>query len=120
MSVLKGEKGFTLVEVLVASAILVITVLTLSVLLMQGYRIMNSAGKRSANIHLTQEEMEAAIKDPDFSSDRDDLEITRVPHDLEVFDETVHGTLVTVKRIDSGSGGGEVVYTYFEVSEGID
>lgn len=115
---LRNRGGFTLVEVLVAAAILVIVVTALSGLLLQGYRSMNRAGKKSENLHHAQEEMEAAIADPDYDPEEEgseEVELSRAPHDLEVFGQTVSGTLVTVKRVYPGEGGGEVTYTYFIV-----
>ncbi len=120
---LRNRKGFTLVEVLVAAAILVIVVAALSGLLLQGYRAMGKAGKKSENLHLAQEDMEAAISDPDYDPGKDgceDTEVSRVPHSLEIFGEIVEGTLITVKRSYPGGGGGEVTYTYFVVDGDVD
>lgn len=115
MRFLKSRDGFTLVEVLVAAAVLLIVVLGISTLLMQGYRAMGSAGKKSENLHRAQEEMETAITDPGFGADYEDAEIDRKSHEIEVFGQTVQGTLVTVKRTYAGKPGGEVTYTYFDV-----
>jgi len=119
MHFLKRQEGYSLIEVLVATTIFLIAVLAISAILMQGYRAMGSAGRRSVNLHLTQEDMEAAIADPTFDSTDEDVEITRVPHQIEVFGGTVSGTLVTVKRTYSGQTDGEVTYSYF-VPEGGD
>lgn len=118
MRFLKNRDGFTLVEALVAAAVLLIVVLAISMLMMQGYRSMSAAGKRSESLHGAQEELESAIADPDYDpaeEDSEETEISREPHDLLVFGQTVHGTLVTVKRAYPGQPGGAVTYTYFLV-----
>lgn len=113
MNFLKCRYGYTLIEVVVATAIFLIAVLAVSGILMQGYRAMGSAGRRSVTLHLTQEEMEAAIANSGFNPEDEDVEISRSPHQILVFGQSVSGTLVTVTRSYSGQSSGEVVYTYF-------
>ncbi|HOA35884.1 MAG: hypothetical protein WAQ10_00240 [Dethiobacteria bacterium] len=117
MGLLKQENGYILVEVLVAAVILLMAVLAISGLLLQSYRIMDDAEKRSVSLHLAQEEMEAAIMNPSYYSNHEESEISRVPHQIEVFGQMVSGTLVTVKRTYPGQPGGELVYTYFVPGE---
>lgn len=120
LNLLKKQDGFTFIEVIIAVTILFLAVMTVSLLLLQGYQIMASAGKRSESLHLTQEEMEAAIADADYAgSDYEEVEIDRaMGQEVWVFGEKVTGTLVTVKRIYSGPQGGEITYTYFVPDSG--
>ena len=118
MRFLKNKNGFTLIEVLVAVVILVIVVLAISTLMMQGYRTMGAAGKRSESLLVALEEIETAITDPDYDPGAgadEETEVSREPHNLHLFGQTVRGTQVTVKRAYPGHRGGEVTYTYFIV-----
>ncbi len=115
--ILKSNQGHTFAEMLVASTILLLSVLAVSGLLLQGYRIMNAAGKRTLTLHLAQEEMEGAITNPGAGPDSEDVVIQRVPHNMSLFGESVGGTLVTVRRSYAGEMNGEVNYTYFVPGE---
>ncbi len=120
MRCLKREEGSTLIEVLIASVILLIVVLAVSGMLLQGYRVMIASGKKSETLHQAQEEMESAIFDPDFDPHGDgyeDVEVTRNEHTIVIFGEPVSGFLVTVKRTYGGPMGSVVTYTYFEPDE---
>lgn len=111
--ILKSNQGHTFAEVLVASTILLLSVLAVSGLLLQGYRIMNAAGKRTLTLHLAQEEMEGAITNPGAGPDSEDVVIHRDHHNMNLFGEIVEGTLVTVRKNYTGGMSGEVTYTYF-------
>lgn len=120
MDILRRQKGYTLIEVLVATAVFLIAILVISGFMMQGYRAMGKAGKRTTNLHLTQADVEAAVADPDGDSEGEDVVVTREDYVLEVFGRTVGGTLITVKKAYEGQFAGEVTYYYFVPDEGED
>lgn len=118
MNILRLRNGYTLIEVMVASAIFLIAVLAVSALLLQGYKAMGMAGNRSINLHVTQEEIEAAIADQGYIPENEDVRIIRDNVELIVFGNQVGGTLVTVTRTIPGQNGNEVTYTYFVPGDG--
>lgn len=120
MRFLKQQEGSTLIEILIASVILLIVVLAVSGMLLQGYRVMIASGKKSETLHQAQEEMESAIFDPDFDpggEGYEDVEVAWDDHTIIIFGEPVKGRLITVKRTYGGPMGSVVTYTYFERGE---
>lgn len=97
-------------EVIAATAVLLIAVLAISALLMQGYRTLGAAGSRSITVHSAQEDIENAIKEPDGEITE---EISREEYTIEVFGQEIEGTLITVKKSFPGMPGGEITYTTF-------
>jgi prepilin-type N-terminal cleavage/methylation domain-containing protein len=61
---LKQEKGFTLVEVLIAVLILLMIVITFTTLFTSSYKGITSSGSRSETLFGLQENIESDIKDP--------------------------------------------------------
>jgi prepilin-type N-terminal cleavage/methylation domain-containing protein len=110
MKLIGHRGGYSLIEVIVASAIFLIAVLAVSGMLIQGYKAMGLAGKRSSNTHITQEELEAVISDMDYSPEDENVNISLQDTEVEVFGKNIGGTLVTVSRLVDGN---EVIYTYF-------
>lgn len=107
------RSGYTLVEVIAATAIFLIAVLALSGLLLQGYKAMGKAGKRSTALHYTQQEIEAVIQDLDPTGE---VEVTREEDyymDFPGFGISIKGTLITVKYAIPGQAGEQVVYVTF-------
>lgn len=115
-----NQKGYSLIEVVAATAVFLIAVLALCSLLMQGYRAMGLAGKRSTNLHLAQGEIEAAISSQDYSPTDPGVTVDRKDIELVVFGKKVGGTLITVTRESAAPDGAEVVYVYFLPSQGGD
>lgn len=60
---ISDEKGFTLIEVLVALLVLMIIIFSFSILFVNSYTNIFSAGTKSEAIYLAQEKMEATIAD---------------------------------------------------------
>lgn len=113
MKVFKCRKGFTLVEVLLTTAIFLIAVLAISGVLMQGYRAMGLAGKRSEQLHITQAEIEAVIASNEYISEKEDVAIEQEDSYISVFGKQVGGTLITVRKSFPGNTDEEITYTYF-------
>lgn len=63
-NILKNEKGFTLVEVLIAIVILLIIVISFTALFSSSYRGIAGSGQRSAALFGVQEDLERDLKDP--------------------------------------------------------
>lgn len=114
MKHLYRQDGYTLIEVLAASAIFLLAVLTVSGFLMQGYRYMASSSSRSSAIHSTQEDVEAAINGHETSEEVEVSKQSAYVMNFEVFGAAVSGTLVTVKN----NGREEVTYITFVPGDG--
>jgi len=110
MNILRQKNGFTLIEVIAATAVFLIAVLAISALLMQGYKTLGAAGSRSIIVHSAQEEMENAIQDPTGEISE---EISREEISIVVFGQEIEGTLITVKKTIPGKFGGKVTYSTF-------
>jgi prepilin-type N-terminal cleavage/methylation domain-containing protein len=110
---LRHQLGYTLVEVIAATAIFLIAVLALSGLLMQGYRAMGAAGKRSVALHYTQQEIEAVIQNLDATENVEVIREEDYYMDFEGFGISVKGTLITVKYTYPGQSGGGIAYVTF-------
>jgi len=110
MNIFRRNDGFTLIEVIAATAVFLIAILAVSALLMQGYRTLGSAGSRSISVHSAQEEIENAIQDPTGEITE---EISREEYTIEVFGQEIEGTLITIKKSFPGTPGGEITYTTF-------
>lgn len=120
MNFLRHNGGYSITEVVVASAVFLICALAISGMLMQGYRAMGLAGKRSLNLHAAQEEMEVAIADDSYYSPDAEVSISREDDYIEVFGVSVAGTRITVIRTIPGQSDGEITYTYFAPGYGGD
>lgn len=118
MKYLRRQSGYSLLEVMAATTILLVGVLAVSGILMRGYKAMNTAESRSAGLHSTQKEIEAAIQNEETD---DEVLVEKIyPYYMrfEAFDIEVKGTLITVKRITPGLPEGEVTYVTFVPDEG--
>ncbi len=111
MLAMKGEDGFTLIEVLVALVILVIIVLGMTTFFLNSYRNVILAGKKAVTVYEAQQELEKAIDDPDRSEEG---RIERVPgYELEIFGKIISGTKITVEEAYDEKHGREVTYVTF-------
>lgn len=109
MNYLRQKSGYTLIEVIAATAIFLIAAMVFSALLMQGYRNLGIAGSRSIAVHSAETEIEGAIKNPALSSE----EISSEPYTLEVFGQQISGRLITVTKSFPGHPEKVVTYTTF-------
>lgn len=119
MKYLRKKSGFSLVEVIVATAILLIGILAVSSLLLRGLKGMHTAENRSDVLHDTQKDIEAVIQNEEAD---DETIVVREPYTLrfENLGIEVEGTLVTVKKIAAGLPEGEIVYVTFIPNEGLE
>lgn len=119
MKYLKQKSGYTLVEVIIATAILLIGILAVSSLLMRGFKAMHTAENRSDVLHATQKDMEAVIQNEEAD---EEAIVVREPYTLrfENLGIEVEGTLVTVTKIAAGLPEGEIVYVTFIPNEGLE
>lgn len=117
--ILRQKSGFTLIEVVVATAILLIGILAVTSLLMRGFKAMHTAENRSDVLHATQKDMEAVIQNEDAD---EEAIVVREPYTLRLdhFGIEVEGTLVTVTKIAAGLPEGEIVYVTFIPNEGLE
>ena len=110
MSFLRRKQGFSLVEVVAATAILLLAVLAISGIMMTSLRATSSAGEKSVTTYSLQEEMEKAISDPDYEGP-EGVTITREPnYVVKVFGASITGTLITIEQ--EGSNGRETYVTF--------
>lgn len=109
MRKLKDDRGYTLIEVVVASAVFLIVVLAISGLMLGSFRSFTSAGSRSKATHNTQEEMELAIFDPEYTTE----EIQRVDYDMFIFETTISGSLITLEKQYADRPGANVTFVTF-------
>ncbi len=65
----KDEKGFLLIEVLIALLLLIIIIIGFTALITSSYQGIHTAGSRAQALYEAQELMENAIASPDFTSD---------------------------------------------------
>ncbi len=119
MKYLRQKSGFTLIEVVTATAILLIGVLAVSSLLMRGFKAMHTAENRSDVLHATQKDMEAVIQNEDAD---EEAVVIREPYTMrfENLGIEVEGTLVTVIKVAAGLPEGEIVYVTFIPNEGFE
>ncbi len=117
MKYLRQKSGYTLIEVVVATAILLIGVLAVTSLLARGFKAMHTAENRSDVLHTTQKDMEAVIQNEEAD---EEAIVTREPYTMrfEHLGIEVQGTLVTVTRIAAGLPEGEIIYVTFIPDEG--
>jgi len=117
---LRKQSGYTLIELMAASLILVVGILAVSGILMRGYKAMTTAETRSDALHSTQKDIEAVIQreDPDAEVIVDE----QYPYYLQFdnFGIQVRGRLITVKKIAPGLPEGQVIYQTFVPDEGVD
>lgn len=116
MKYCRWQSGYTLIEVMAATAIFLIAVLSISGLMLQGYKAMGRAGGRSGALHSTHEEIEAVIQN--LAAD-EEVVVEKQPYVLEFkqFGISIPGTLITVTKIAPGLPDGTVTYVTFVSDE---
>lgn len=120
MKYLRRQSGYTLIEVMAATTILLIGILAVSGIMMRGYKAMNTAAGRSDAVHVTQKEIEAVIQ-----NEEPDEEVTvnkEYPYYMRFdnFGIEVKGTLITVIKVAPGLPEGQVTYITFIPDGGLD
>lgn len=89
------QAGFTLVEVLIATAIFLLIALSLSALFINSYRTIGLAGNRGTFVAEAQQEMERAIADDTYQTD----ELVREDeYEIVLFGRVFTGTLVSIEK----------------------
>ena len=119
MKHLRKQSGYTLIELMAASLILVVGILAVSGILMRGYKAMTTAETRSDALHSTQKDIEAVIQreDPDAEVIVDE----QYPYYLQFDNFGIQVGQAHHREEDcAGCLEGQVIYQTFVPDEGVD
>lgn len=92
------EKGFTLVEVIVSIAIMGMLLMVLLTFMMGSFKVIYKQGNTTSILYSAQEELENAIKNPNYTVKNDQLFIERTPSSVMSNGSDIQGVVIAIKE----------------------